>query len=73
MQMTLQEYALRFPDRNRPVPREFAGQWLAWNQDCSEILSHGEDLTTVRERAIALGCARPVLQKVPQAPFVGRA
>jgi hypothetical protein len=73
MQMTLNEFVSRFPDRRSPIPGEFAGQWVAWNQDCTEILSHGKDLTTVRERAISLGCERPVLQKVPHSPFVGRA
>ena len=52
---------------------EFSGQWLAWNQDRTEILAHGDDMAAVRERAIALGCPRPVLQKVPHAPFVGNA
>jgi hypothetical protein len=73
MQMGLNEFTVRFPDWSMPVPKEFAGEWLAWNEDRTKILSHGEDLIAVREEAIALGCVRPVLQKVPHAPFVGRA
>jgi len=73
MQIRLDEFTARFPDRGRAVPIELVGQWLAWNQDRTEILAHGDDMRAVRERAIALGCARPVLQKVPHAPFVGTA
>jgi hypothetical protein len=73
MAMTLDEYTKRFPDRNLPVPAEYAGQWVAWNQDCDEILSHGDDMRAVRDQAVARGCERPVLQKVPRAPFVGQA
>ena len=32
MQMTLEEYAARFPTiPPPPVPLEYAGQWIAWN------------------------------------------
>ena len=62
----------RFPDRVQPVPEEYAGQWIAWNQDCTRIVARGTDLCEVRDRAITKGHARPVLQKVPRAPFVGR-
>jgi hypothetical protein len=70
MQMTLDEFTARFPDRRRPVQAEYAGQWVAWNDDGAEVLAHGESLSGVRETAVQRGCARPVLQKVPHGPFV---
>ena len=71
MQMKLDEYAERFPERGKPIPGEYAGQWVAWSEDRSEILSHGADMSDVRDRAIARGFACPILQKIPQVPFVG--
>jgi hypothetical protein len=73
MQMTLSEFTARFPDRAPLVPIELAGQWLAWDQNRTKIIAHGDDMAVVREQAVALGCPRPVLQKVPRAPFVGNA
>ena len=73
MQMSLEEFSTRFAERNQPVPREYAGQWVAWNEECTEILSHGDDMRDVRDLAIAAGCARPVMQKIPHRPFVGGA
>jgi hypothetical protein len=71
MQMTQEEFAARFPDRAPPVPIEYHGQWVAWNENCTKILAHGTDMPEVRSRAVADGCLRPVLQKVPRAPFIG--
>ena len=73
MQMTLDEFAARFPNRRRPVPAEYAGQWSAWNDDGAEVLAHGESLSGVREEAVQRGCPCPLLQKVPRGPFVGGA
>ncbi len=73
MQISLGEFSARFANRTKPVPREYAGQWVAWNEDCTEILSHGQDLRELRARVVASGCPRPVLQKVPRGPFVGGA
>jgi hypothetical protein len=71
MKMTLEEYAARFPGRRPPVPAEYAGQWLAWNNDESEIVAHGTNMTEVWNQAIQRGCANPVLQKIPRGPFIG--
>jgi hypothetical protein len=71
MQMKLDEYIARFPDRGEPLPKEFAGQWVAWSENRSKILSHGTDMGVVRDKAIASGCERPILQKIPRGPFVG--
>ena len=70
--MKLDEFTARFRNRAEPVPREYAGQWVAWNENCTEILSHGQDLREVRDRGVAGGCARPVLQRIPRGIFVGR-
>jgi hypothetical protein len=69
--MTLAEYAARFPERSAPVPSQYAGQWVAWNEDCTAIVAAGSDMSDVRSQALARGCARPVLHKIPRAPFVG--
>ena len=71
MQMTLDEYNTRFPDRPPPVPLEYAGQWLAWNEDCTKILAHGGDMSEVHDQAVQLGCTRPVLHKISRGPFIG--
>jgi hypothetical protein len=73
MQMKLDDYKTRFPDRVEPLPKEYAGQWVAWSENRTEILSHGVDMSEVRDQAIARGCACPVLQKIPCGPFVGGA
>jgi len=73
MQMTLDEFINRFPERVRPIPVEYAGRWVAWNDDQSEIVAHGSELKMVRQAAAERGCARPVLQKVPHGSFVGGA
>jgi hypothetical protein len=71
MQMTLDEYAVRFPERGKPVPAQHAGQWIAWNDDYTSIIASGTAMGKVRDQALARGCTRPVLQKIPRAPFVG--
>ncbi len=71
--MTLDEYAARFPDRPPPVPARYAGQWVAWNADRTEIISNGENYAEVLEQAIASGCSRPILQMIPRGPFMGGA
>lgn len=71
MQMTLDEFAARFPERAQPVPVEYAGRWVAWNDDQSEIIAHDSELKKVRQAATELGCIRPVFQRVPREPFVG--
>ena len=73
MHLTPEEYAKKFPGRGQPVQGDCAGEWIAWNEDRSEMLSHGHDLDSVRQEALARGCARPILQKTPPGPFVGGA
>jgi len=71
MPMTVDEFRVRFPGRSGLIPAEYAGQWIAWNDDRSEIVANGEDLNDVRLRAVQRGCACPVLHKIPHGPFVG--
>lgn len=71
MQMTLEEYKKRFPDRPEPIPMEYAGKWIAWNEDRSMIVAHGERFGEVFDHAKSNGCVEPQMQKVLPYPFVG--
>lgn len=73
MQLRLEEYRRRFPDRPEPPPAEYAGQWIAWNEQRTKIIAHGDDLVSVHGQAVALGCANPVLQRLIGTAFVGSA
>lgn len=73
MRMTLEEVKKRFPDRPKPAPLEFAGQWVAWRQDRSEIVAHGAKFHEVLAKAVAAGCREPLMQRVLGTPFVGGA
>lgn len=61
------------PRRRKPAPIEFAGQWVAWNDDRTEIVAHGDDSEGVWAAAIAVGEKNPLLEKVrrPGVSFVG--
>ncbi len=73
MQMTRAEARKRFPDRPEPAPAEFAGQWIAWNDDRNRIIAHGDRFDEVHAAALAAGCGEPLMQHVLATPFVGRA
>jgi hypothetical protein len=68
MQMGPEEHGARFPSGGPPVPEEYAGQWVAWNEARTEILAHDPDLQTARQRAVAAGCAWPVMQRIFRVP-----
>lgn len=72
MRMTLEEFQVRYPGRTL-IPADYAGQWIAWNEDRSEIMAHGTDFTDVYQQAVNSGCERPVMHKIARAPFVGLA
>jgi hypothetical protein len=61
--MTLQE-KLADPRRPKPAPVEFAGQWIAWNKDQTEVIAHGTDVAKVRAEAIAAGQPDALLEVV---------
>jgi hypothetical protein len=71
MQLTLAEYRRRFPDRPDPVPLEYAGQWVAWNEQRTQIVAHDKDLSSAHNEAIALGCSNPIMQRVIGTVFIG--
>jgi len=52
------------PRRRKPAPVEFAGQWVAWSDDRTTILAHGDDSEIVWSAAIAAGASNPLLEKV---------
>ena len=55
------------------VPRQYAGQWIAWNHEQSRIVASGPTLHSALEAAIASGESQPLLTKAPDARtrFVG--
>jgi hypothetical protein len=71
MGMSLEEFVRRFPSRPKPIPAEYAGQWIAWDTGRTQIVAHGPDRSEVRRNALAAGHPAPILQKVPRGPFLG--
>ena len=61
---------LNDPRRPKPAPIEFAGQWVAWNKQQTEIVAHGVDVAAVRAAAVAAGHADAILEKVRRPEFV---
>jgi hypothetical protein len=56
-----------------PAPVEFAGQWIAWNKQRTEIVAHGREMVEVHVAAIAAGYPDAILQRVrrPDVSFIG--
>jgi hypothetical protein len=67
--MTLEEYRRKSPDRPLPVPAEYAGRWIAWNREHTQIIADGATLSEVCDKAKAAGCDEPILQPVPRGPL----
>lgn len=63
----------RDPKQPPMVPREYAGQWIAWDRRQTKIVGSGRTFAEAKQRAEAAGEADPVLAKVPKATvrFVG--
>lgn len=57
----------------RPAPVEFAGQWVAWNKERTQIVAHGTEMAAVHTAAVAAGHLNPILQRVrhPNIHFIG--
>ncbi len=49
------------------VPREFAGQWIAWNRARTAIVASGRTLEDARCASEAAGEPEPILAKAPRA------
>jgi hypothetical protein len=68
-----------FPKRKNPfvapapAPVEFAGQWVAWNRERTQIIAHGAEMAAVHQAAIDAGYPDAVLQRVrrPELRFIG--
>ena len=56
-----------------PAPVEFAGQWIAWNRERTQIVAHGRDMASVHATAVAKGHPDAILQRVrrPELGFIG--
>ena len=54
----------------KAAPVEFAGQWVAWNREQTEIVGHGRTWMEARQAAADAGVSDPVLQKVPRPDVV---
>jgi Family of unknown function (DUF5678) len=48
------------------VPIEYAGKWIAWNDERTQIVASGSDIAEVRDAALRLGVKQPLLEKVPR-------
>jgi hypothetical protein len=55
------------PASAQPVPIEYAGKWIAWDHESTQILGSGRTLSEAAEAAKARGEKDPVLEKVPRA------
>ena len=61
------------PRATRSMPIEYAGKWVAWSSDHSQVVAHSDDIKElwriVHERRIA----DPIFEKVPRSDtrFVG--
>lgn len=47
-----------------PAPMEYAGQWVAWNKDRTEVIAHAADFATVHRNALAAGHPQAIFQHV---------
>ncbi|MEX2118837.1 MAG: hypothetical protein WD847_04435 [Pirellulales bacterium] len=65
--------AIPDPLHPKPAPIEFAGQWVAWNKERTEIVAHGTDMAAVHAAAMNAGYPEAILQRVrrPDVSFIG--
>lgn len=61
------------PQRPIPAPVEFAGQWVAWNRQLTEIVAHGRGFAEVRAAAPTNGHPNAIFERVhdPRITFIG--
>ena len=62
------------PQRPKPAPPEYAGQWVAWDHDRSQVMAHGATLQEVWNAAAEAGVVDPVYERVrrPEELVLGR-
>jgi hypothetical protein len=73
MRISIAKARVLFANRPAPAPQEYAGEWIAWSPDRSQIVAHGNRFAQVRADAIAAGCKEPLMQRVMGNSFVGGA
>ena len=61
------------PQITQPVPVEYAGKWVAWLADHSQIVAHSESVRELWQIVHDRRIADPVFEKIPRADvrFVG--
>jgi len=61
------------PKHPPTVPKEYAGKWIAWDQQQSRIVASGQTYDEAYQAAIDAGEQKPLLAKAPSAKvrFVG--
>lgn len=68
---------MEFVNQRSPTPPhapvEYAGQWVAWNKERTQIVAHGPKLPAVHQQALAAGHPEAILQHVrrPESRFIG--
>lgn len=65
MGLKLDDRRMSGPGPKIPPP-EYAGEWVAWNEDRSVVIAHGTDVAAVRAAANSAGYQLPLLEKVPR-------
>lgn len=65
---------LNQPDRPKPAPTRYAGQWVAWDRNRQRIIAHGRSLPEVHDAADAAGHSDASFERVPRVDevFLGR-
>jgi hypothetical protein len=65
---------LNDPRRAKLPPLEYAGEWVVWNKERTQVIAHGRDMVAVRHAALVAGESDPLLEKVhrPDWIFLGR-
>jgi hypothetical protein len=53
------------------VPREYAGQWIAWDRQQTRIVAHGRTFAEVQQAAVAAGERDALFAKAPKADQSG--
>lgn len=64
MPKTVKYTGIDDPRWPKPAPVEYAGQWVAWNEDRTEIVAHGVEMAGVHAAAVAAGHPGAILQRV---------
>ena len=61
------------PKHPPTVPKQYAGQWIAWDQQQTQIVASGSTYDEAYQAAIKAGERQPLLAKAPPANvrFVG--